>query len=78
MSENPNNNCLEGMSCPNCGQYDMFRVVGTAVFEIMDDGTHDYNDIEVYDDDHASCPQCYWEGTVEQLKEKGRSESEIE
>ena len=72
MGENPNNNCLEGMSCPNCGQHEMFKIVAQAVFEITDDGTGDYNEVEFYDSDRASCPQCQWSGLVRALQEENR------
>ena len=74
---NPNNNCLEGMSCPACGQHKCFRILGTAVFWVYDDGTDHYSSVEWCDNDHASCVECEWEGTVGDLKEKGRSEEEI-
>ena len=75
-TRNPNENCLEGMSCPNCGQYEMFKIVATAVFEITDDGTGDYNDVEFYDSDTASCPKCNWSGYVGELQEKNRRDEE--
>lgn len=74
---NPNSNCLEGMSCPDCGQHYRFKVVGRALFVITDDGTDDYNDVEFYDDDHASCPECMWTGVVGNLREETRSEVTI-
>jgi hypothetical protein len=74
---NPNSNCLEGMSCPDCGQPHRFKIVGKALFEITDDGTEDYNDVEFFDDDHASCPECHWTGVVGNLREETRSEVTI-
>ena len=74
--KNPNSNCLADMSCPDCGQHEMFKIVGTAVFEIADDGTGDYNDVEFYDSDYASCPKCNWSGLVFDLQEKNRRDEE--
>ena len=78
MSEYPNTNCLEGMRCPQCKQYYMFRIIGEALFEVSDDGTGDYSSVEWWDDNHASCPQCDWTGMVKDLREENqRSEEPI-
>lgn len=64
-----NVNCLEGMRCPDCGQNDSFNIVGTAEFDVSDDGTgSDFTDVEWHDDSKASCPDCGWHGTVGSLR----------
>lgn len=65
------------MSCPQCRQYDRFRIVAEALFNVVDDGTLEYGEVEWYDDNHVSCPKCEWEGKVKDLYEKSRSEETI-
>jgi len=77
MGENPNSNCLEGMSCPQCGQHERFRIVAEATFEVTDDGTHDYNDVNWYGNSHVSCPECEWYGLAKELHKESRSEETI-
>jgi len=74
---NPNCNCLEGMSCPQCGQYNCFKIIATAIFWVYDDGTDHYSSVAWNEKDHASCVECEWEGTVADLQEKWRTEEEI-
>ena len=76
MSDRPTN-CIEGMECPQCGQYYRFKIIAEALFEIIDDGTEDYSDVEWYEDNHASCPECNWSGLVKDLYKKSRSEEAI-
>lgn len=76
MSDRPDN-CLEGMECPQCGQYYRFRIAAEALFNVVDDGTQEYGDVEWYDNNHASCPECEWEGKVRDLYKKSRSEEAI-
>jgi len=52
----PNTNCLEGLACPKCKQEDTLRIVGEAVFEVTDDGTYDYENVEWDDNSTCTCP----------------------
>ena len=63
-----NENCLAGMKCPDCGYEDKFRIRGTAVFEVADDGTQDYWDIEWDDDSYCCCDYCGKEGELRDFK----------
>ena len=64
-----NDNCLEGMRCPKCGQTDGFNIVCTAAFYVMDDGTEDYSDVSWEENAAASCDAtCRWHGTVADLR----------
>ena len=68
MGTPANVNCLENVRCPNCGNSDKFYVIGTALFEITDDGVEiapDAADIEYEDDARAFCPDCPYEGAWE-------------
>jgi hypothetical protein len=59
-----NTNCLEGIKCPACGNEDRFRIAGTTVFTVTDEGTEDHGDIEWDDDSHVECAQCYHHGAL--------------
>lgn len=61
MSENPNDNCLAGMRCPNpgCGSYGPFRVWATVPVLMHDDGSEDvHGDMEWESDTDTHCPKC--------------------
>ena len=62
-----NTNCLENRRCPKCGQDEHFQVVATSVFDILDDGTDDHQDVEYDEQSEAYCPGCNWAGTWGQL-----------
>lgn len=53
-----NTNCLAGLSCPQCGQNDMLKIVGVSTFEVADDGTGNYNDVNWGDNSTCTCPSC--------------------
>lgn len=61
---NPNENCLKGKRCPNakCGSYGGFDVIGTATFNVTDDGAEAQGSIEYDGDSFAWCRQCDFSG----------------
>ena len=61
-----NTNCLEGIRCPECGQEDEFRIAGSSIFTVVDDGIEDHGDVEYDDDSWALCPafECEYEGKL--------------
>jgi hypothetical protein len=63
-----NTNCLEGIKCPACGNEDRFRIAGTAVFTVTDEGAEDHGDIEWDDDSYADCPDCFRHGTLKDFR----------
>lgn len=66
MAHKANENCLENMRCPNCGNMDRLQVVGTARFDVTDDGVdfaENDMDIEYGNDAPTRCPDCKFEGT---------------
>lgn len=65
-----NTNCLEGVRCPRCGQEDEFRILGTSVFQVVDDGTIGHGDVEWDDDSHTLCPkhECEFEGPLREFQ----------
>ncbi len=68
---NPNENCLEGMRCPNpdCGSYGPFQIRAEASFTVADDGTDDYEDVEWSDESWCRCIECQHCATVKDCKE---------
>lgn len=68
-----NENCLEGIACPSCGQADSFGVQATAWFDVTDDGTEfDYSagGPEWDDSSPIICRSCYNQGTVGDFRKK--------
>lgn len=65
---NPNNNCLAGMSCPNCGSYGPFKIECASWFTVHDDGTDQHSDVSWDDESLCSCKSCDYGGTVEDFK----------
>jgi hypothetical protein len=59
-----NTNCLENIKCPACGNEDTFRITGTSIFTVTDDGTEDHGDVEWDDDSDAECVGCHHHGTL--------------
>lgn len=64
-----NENCLEGLRCPNCKQDDTLHIAGTSLFYVIDDGTTEHEDVEWDDDSFARCPQCGFEGKLCDFRE---------
>lgn len=58
-----NENCLEGFCCPECGNTDRFTITGQADFEVEDDGTWDFGDVEWGNHSRCICP-CGNKGVV--------------
>lgn len=56
MSENEN--CLEGIRCPECGNTDEFYIYGSATFLVVDDGVEDTVNPEWDNDSPTQCTQC--------------------
>lgn len=64
---NPNENCLQGFECPQCGSYGPFRIHATVNGEtlVSDDGTEGVEgDVEWEDSSTCSCTDCGHSGTV--------------
>jgi hypothetical protein len=60
-----NTNCLEGVKCPKCGQEDAFKIEGSCIFTVTDDGTEDEGNSHEWDDtNYCECPECGHHGTV--------------
>lgn len=63
----PNENCLKGIKCPNCGQEDQFRIGVQTIVIMTDDGSEDDKmggDQEWDDDSYIECVDCHTNGKV--------------
>lgn len=62
-----NENVLEGMACPACGQEDEFRVVAETTVTLTDDGSEDAcGSTHTWGDESWTlCPACETEGPWE-------------
>lgn len=70
QTENPNENCLEGMQCPSCGSFGPFNIEMTVVCMVYDNGTeHPEGDSEWNDESHCLCTQCDHEGAVKEFRQ---------
>ena len=67
-----NVNALEGMSCPQCGHEDSFRITITTVAVVSDDGVESMGDKEWDDSSSCSCSQCNHMATVLAFSKGGR------
>jgi Zn ribbon nucleic-acid-binding protein len=59
-----NENCLEGLRCPNCKQEDVLQIAGTSLFRVVDDGTESHEDVEWDDASFTRCPTCGFQGKL--------------
>ena len=69
--ENPNHNCLAGMSCPSCGDFGPFSIQATqsGPLRVSDDGT-DFieGNVEWADEAQCECLACHHQGTVAEFR----------
>lgn len=71
-----NENCLEGMECPACGQSDRFTITFTGSADVTDDGSDDAGDHEWDEKSDCICAECNQMGIVKDFK-RGTSEFNI-
>jgi len=60
----PNENCLNGMKCPECGSEAPFRIAASSWFKVFDDGTDSHEDVEWDEDSCCECWDCHFSGKV--------------
>ena len=65
-----NTNCLQGIACPDpaCGQDTTFRIYASAWFDVTDDGTGDYTDVEWDGDSAIICGECGYKWKVSRFR----------
>lgn len=64
-----NNNCLAGIKCPKCNSEGPFFIIATAVFEVHDDGTESYSDVDWDGKSHCRCRECDYAAAVGDFRE---------
>jgi hypothetical protein len=63
-----NDNCLENIQCPACGNEESFRIAATTIATVSDHGVEDYGDMLWNDDSYAECNGCQRHGTLKDFK----------
>lgn len=69
--DNPNENCLQGMACPACGDFGPFKILvsQSGMTRVSDEGTDSIEgDMEWEDDSPCECLECGHTGKVGQFK----------
>lgn len=56
-------NCLEGWRCPQCGNVEKFRIVGSALFTLTDEGLEDFENVHYDNNSLTYCRECNFVGT---------------
>lgn len=64
MAERVGEGCIEGMRCPQCGNYEEFQIRASCSVMVGKDGTYDEQDMEWNKDSICFCPRCDYNGTV--------------
>ncbi len=64
-----NENCLEGIKCPGCGNEDRFSIACTTLAEVTDDGA-EAGDMEWDDDSLTVCPECGRCGKLKEFRDR--------
>ena len=77
LRPNPNENCLEGMQCPHCGDYGPFKIEVRCIVTMHDDGTDDYDDTNWDGDSYCRCMNCGEEATVKAFREEGEESPQL-
>lgn len=71
----PNSNCLEGISCPECGYEDEFRIVAECLAVVTDNGVEDHaNNWSWKDASIISCPDCWHTARIRDFKKVVKNE----
>lgn len=76
--ENPNDECLEGMRCPNpdCDDpFGPFIIEITTTVEVSDEGVGEQTgDNEWSEESYCQCDECGHTGTVKDFREENQTE----
>lgn len=59
-----NENCLQGIRCPACGQEDRLKITALITCVVTDDGSDPVGDHEWDDDSGTHCPNCGFDGKL--------------
>ncbi len=69
-----NGNCLREIYCPNCGQDERFKISGTCMFDVTDNGAEPHGDIEWDGESYCVCPECDRYGRLKEFHVKAPTE----
>lgn len=73
-----NTNCLEGMRCPNCGQEDRFKIQGTCMFDVTDNGSEACGNHEFNGESYCQCTECDRYGKLAEFRISNQPKKEEE
>lgn len=78
----PNENCLAGIRCLNCGSEGPFKIHCMSWFEVHDDGTEGHEEVEWHDGSSCLCIMCSCLSTVGENRvenqERAKAQKEME
>ena len=63
-----NENCLQGIRCPQCGQDGRFNITALITCMVTDNGSDPVGDHEWDDDSSAHCPDCGFDGKLKAFR----------
>jgi hypothetical protein len=66
-----NDNCLEGIRCPACGNEAEFHIAVHCVVTVTDEGVDDATDHVWDDDSYTRCPDCDEDGELAEFRGQG-------
>ena len=73
-----NENCLAGMSCPECKSEGPFKIQITAYVTVHDDGTDDVEDVAWENSSECRGLSCSYRATIEDFTDKGEKALDIQ
>jgi len=59
-----NQNCLQGIKCPKCGNEDRFKIQASIACHVTDEGSEPDGDHEWDETSHTICPVCEFENSL--------------
>lgn len=63
-----NDNCLEGIRCPRCGQEEHFEITALVTCHVTDEGSEPTGDHHWDEDSITRCPECGFQGALKECR----------
>lgn len=63
-----NVNCLQGITCPLCGNDAIVNIEIKSLAAVTDEGAETFGDMEWDGDSFAECPECDYCGTLAEFR----------
>lgn len=63
-----NDNCLEGLACPKCGNDSELIIEAKTLAAVTDDGAEAFGDMEWDESSFAQCPECKHHGCLREFR----------